>query len=127
MGLSFINDSKGTNIESTRYALASFKDIIWIAGGIAKEEGFESLLEETYRNIKHAYLIGSAAEKIAQALTKFQVPYTISTSLENALSAIFSNTYSKATVLLSPACSSFDQWKNFEERGNAFKSIVLNH
>jgi UDP-N-acetylmuramoylalanine--D-glutamate ligase len=120
--LLFINDSKATNIASASYALDAYRDIHWIAGGIFKEKNtFE--LSDQMKNIKHCYLVGKDADKFIELLEKNNVPYTLSKSIENALLEI-KDTVSSGTILLSPACASFDQWKNFEERGDVFKELV---
>ncbi len=124
----FINDSKATNVASTKYALDSFNGIYWIAGGISKDQGIEALAPLFYK-VRRAYLIGEAAENFAKTLKKYNVSFEITHTLENALISIAKNVAFgdiPGTVLLSPACASFDQWQNFEERGNAFIKIVEN-
>ena len=120
--ITFINDSKATNIAATSKVLDCYEDIHWIAGGILKEKEI-SVLGHHLKNVKHCYLIGRDAKKFISLLEKFNVSYTISESIENALIKI-KNTVDNGTVLLAPACASFDQWKNFEARGNAFKKLV---
>ncbi|NRA73746.1 MAG: UDP-N-acetylmuramoyl-L-alanine--D-glutamate ligase [Rickettsiales bacterium] len=129
--IEFINDSKATNAESTEKALNSLKgygDIYWIAGGMAKEEGIEPIKEEL-KNIKYAFLIGQAQNRFAQTLDKIGIRYKLSKTLdmafEHAIKMI--NTVAqnrKKILLLSPACASFDQWKNFEQRGKRFIQLV---
>jgi len=121
--LTFVNDSKATNIASCKEALDSFKDIYWIAGGIFKEKSVEELGNHL-KEVKHCYLIGKDSGKFVQILKANKIPYSISNAIENALSEM-KNTVKNGTILLSPCCSSFDQWKNFEERGDRFKSLVL--
>jgi UDP-N-acetylmuramoylalanine--D-glutamate ligase len=121
--LLFINDSKATNIAAASQALDSYEEIYWIAGGIFKEANILAL-DAHLKNVKHCYLVGKDAKKFVTLLEQNQIPYTISGNIENALIEI-KNTVSKGVVLLSPACASFDQWKNFEERGDAFKRLVL--
>ncbi len=126
-GLNFVNDSKATNAESSANALLAFDKIFWILGGRPKEGGIELLLPLLNR-IHKAYLIGEASEQFAEFLKKNSVPFALCGDLRNAFEmaanegrqAISSGNLSEATILLSPACASFDQWKNFEERGNAF-------
>ncbi len=120
--LVFINDSKATNIAATSKALDSYRDIYWIAGGIFKEKDIFDLGNHP-QNVKHCYLVGRDAKKFVELLEKFSIPYTISENIENALIQIRGVVHT-GTVLLSPACASFDQWKNFEERGNVFKKLV---
>jgi len=123
----FVNDSKGTNADATAKALSSFPDIFWIAGGKAKEGGIESLAE-FFPRIRKAYLIGEAANDFARTLDG-QVPYEISVSLDvavlNAAMDAAETTLPEPVVLLSPACASFDQFRNFELRGNRFRELVL--
>ncbi len=121
--LSFINDSKATNIASTKEALSSFKDIHWIAGGIFKERNLEGL-NSSLKEVRHCYLIGQDYEKFIPLLKKNKIPYSICNNLKNSIQEI-KNTVKSGTILLSPCCASFDQWKNFEERGNAFKNLIL--
>jgi UDP-N-acetylmuramoylalanine--D-glutamate ligase len=126
-GVRFINDSKATNADATSNALAPYERIYWIAGGKAKEGGIEALAPY-FGNIKHVFLMGAATEDFAQTLAKHNVPFTCCGTLDKAVEAAAkeSSLESKpgAVVLLSPACASFDQWKNFEERGDAFCQMV---
>lgn len=124
--IEFINDSKATNAVATAVALARFDTIFWIVGGKAKEGGLSGL-EPYYPQVAHAFLIGDAAESFAQQLGA-QVPYTVSHTLETAIDQAtrMALTYAplSSVVLLSPACASFDQFKNFEHRGEAFRQGV---
>ena len=120
--LIFINDSKATNIAATSKALDSCQNIHWIAGGIFKEKDIFDL-DIHLKNVKHCYLVGRDAQKFIKLLQKHNISYTLSESIKNALMQIKERVHA-GTVLLSPACSSFDQWENFEERGNAFKELV---
>lgn len=119
----YVNDSKATNAESTAQALATFDNIYWIAGGVAKEGGIEPL-QEFFSKIKKAYLIGEAAEEFATSL-EGKVDFEITKNIENAI-IYASNDCENGVILLSPACASFDQFKNFEERGDFFRKLVLN-
>lgn len=123
----FVNDSKGTNADATAKALASFNDIFWIAGGKPKEGGITSLAE-FFPRIRKAYLIGEAAADFATTL-EGKVPYEISATLDNAVPAAARDAeaagLTDAVVLLSPACASFDQYRNFEIRGTRFRDLVL--
>ena len=126
-GVKFINDSKATNIESTAQALACFQSVYWIAGGRSKSDGLE-VLEPFYGHILHAFLIGEAKSTFSNKLSgrvKNSQCGTLAKATNEAARLAFANRRNKgATVLLSPACASFDQFLNFEERGNAFKGIV---
>jgi UDP-N-acetylmuramoylalanine--D-glutamate ligase len=123
----FVNDSKATNADSTAKALASFDDIFWIAGGKPKTGGIMSLAE-FFPRIRKAYLIGEAAEEFAQTLDG-GVPYEVCGVLSAAIDAAARDAAAarldEPVVLLSPACASFDQYRNFEVRGKAFVDVVL--
>jgi UDP-N-acetylmuramoylalanine--D-glutamate ligase len=122
----FVNDSKGTNADATAKALASFGDIFWIAGGKPKTGGIESLAE-FFPRIHKAYLIGEAAGQFAATL-EGRVPYEISETLEVAVPHAAADSaasgLTEPVVLLSPACASFDQYRNFEIRGTRFRDLV---
>jgi UDP-N-acetylmuramoylalanine--D-glutamate ligase len=121
----FINDSKATNADAAARALASFTEIFWIAGGKPKEGGLAGL-EGYFPRIKKAYLIGESAEAFAKQLGA--VPHVISGTLDRALSEAAKDAAAAnlphPVVLLSPACASYDQFPNFEVRGDTFRSLV---
>lgn len=121
-GIKFVNDSKATNAEATANALRAYDDIYWILGGLSKEGGIGSL-EEFFPRIRHAFLIGKAQDDFAKVLDN-KVPYTKCDTLAKAFEASADKALSDArkgsVVLLSPACASWDQWPNFEVRGDAF-------
>jgi UDP-N-acetylmuramoylalanine--D-glutamate ligase len=117
----FVNDSKATNADAAERALVCFEDIYWIAGGRPKEGGIESLAKH-FPRIRKAYLIGEAAKDFARTL-EGRVPYEISGTLENAVAAASADAQA-GVVLLSPACASFDQFRDFEHRGEAFRKAV---
>ena len=123
----YVNDSKATNADSAARALASFNDIFWIAGGKPKTGGITSLAE-FFPRIRKAYLIGEAAAEFAATL-EGKVPYEINEVLSAAVDAATRDAHDagapEPAVLLSPACASFDQYDNFEQRGDAFRAIVL--
>ncbi|MFT4277016.1 MAG: UDP-N-acetylmuramoyl-L-alanine--D-glutamate ligase [Rhodopseudomonas sp.] len=122
----FVNDSKATNADAAAKALSSFGDIFWIAGGKPKTGGIESLAEY-FPRIRKAYLIGEAAAEFSATLDG-RVPYEISRTLENAVQAAARDAAASGldepVVLLSPACASFDQFRNFEIRGTRFRELV---
>ncbi|HWK64274.1 MAG TPA: UDP-N-acetylmuramoyl-L-alanine--D-glutamate ligase [Rhizobiaceae bacterium] len=122
----FVNDSKATNADAAAPALSSFPRIYWIAGGLAKEGGIEPL-RSFFPRIAKAYLIGEAAPAFAATLGE-AVPYEISGTLaaavEHAAAEAAQDESDELVVLLSPACASFDQFKNFEIRGEAFRQAV---
>jgi len=121
----FINDSKGTNADAAARALSSFKDIFWIAGGKPKTGGIESL-REFFPRIRKAYLIGEAAQEFAATLGS--IPHEISKTLEEAVPHAARDAeasgVTEPVVLLSPACASFDQFPNFEKRGDRFRELA---
>jgi UDP-N-acetylmuramoylalanine--D-glutamate ligase len=126
-GVRFINDSKATNADATANALAPYKHIYWIAGGKPKEGGIEPLAKY-FPHIAHAFLIGEAEKQFAKILKKGKVPHTLCGTLDvavrQAAKMAFAEKKTEAVVLLSPACASFDQFKNFEERGDKFCELV---
>lgn len=126
-GTLFVNDSKGTNADAAAKALASFTDIFWIAGGKPKEGGIIGL-SEFFPRIRKAYLIGEAAADFAATL-QGKVDYELCGTLDHAVPAAARDAagsgLAEAVVLLSPACASFDQFRNFEIRGNRFRDLVL--
>jgi UDP-N-acetylmuramoylalanine--D-glutamate ligase len=123
-GVAFVNDSKATNADAAAKALASFDDIYWIAGGIAKAGGIASL-QEFFPRITKAYLIGEAAHDFSRELDG-RVAVDMAGTLDAAVAHAARDAAGKAgaVVLLSPACASFDQYKNFEVRGDAFVAAV---
>jgi UDP-N-acetylmuramoylalanine--D-glutamate ligase len=122
----FVNDSKATNADSAAQALACFHDIFWIAGGRAKTGGIESL-RPFFPRIRKAYLIGEAADQFAATLAD-TVAHETAGTLDNAVAAAArdaaATTAHEPVVLLAPACASFDQYRNFEVRGDAFRKLV---
>lgn len=124
-GVPFINDSKATNADAAEKALLSFDTIYWIAGGIAKQGGIDPL-RPLFRRIVKAYLIGQATDEFAESLDT--VPLEKCGTLDKAVHAAArdaaANGRNGAVVLLSPACASFDQYPNFEVRGDAFVKAV---
>lgn len=123
----FVNDSKATNADAAGKALASFTDIYWILGGRAKEGGLAGL-EPFFPRIARAYLIGEAAEAFARQLGG-QVDHLRCETLDRAVQAAAADASrsqaEEPVVLLSPACASYDQFANFEKRGEAFRAIVM--
>ncbi|MGB8602620.1 MAG: UDP-N-acetylmuramoyl-L-alanine--D-glutamate ligase [Rhizomicrobium sp.] len=121
-----INDSKATNAEAAAKALACFEDVFWIAGGRPKSDGIASLAP-LFPRIRKAFLIGEAAESFAATLGD-DVDHVISGTLEAALAAACEaaavSGSAHPVVLLSPACASFDQFRDFEDRGEAFRTLA---
>ena len=122
----FVNDSKATNADSTEKALTAFRDIHWILGGKAKDGGIFPLAP-CFERIAHAYLIGAASDAFAATL-EGAVPYTRCGTLDVATRAAAAGAEASGAaepvVLLSPACASYDQFRSFEQRGDAFRDIV---
>ena len=122
----FINDSKATNADAASHALACYSDIFWIAGGKPKEGGIAELAPY-FPRLRRAYLIGEAAQSFGKTLQS-TVDAVQSGTLENALQAAFADAQAsnaaEPVVLLSPACASFDQFRDFEQRGDMFREMV---
>jgi len=122
----FINDSKATNADAAARALACYSDIYWIAGGLAKEGGIASL-SSFFPRIRKAYLIGKSAAEFAQTLSG-HVPVVQAGDIGRAIRSAFEDARSSDSanpvVLLSPACASFDQFRDFEHRGDVFRESV---
>ncbi|WP_299173126.1 UDP-N-acetylmuramoyl-L-alanine--D-glutamate ligase [uncultured Brevundimonas sp.] len=126
----FINDSKATNADAARQALSSYPRVFWIAGGKPKDGGIDDLTD-LFPRIAKAYLIGEAAEAFAATLgaNGGDTPHLIAKTMDAAVAAAAADAASAGgdqIVLLSPACASFDQYPDFEVRGEAFRAAVLN-
>ena len=124
-GIAFINDSKATNADATSRALACYPNLVWIAGGIAKEGGIEPLTP-WFQHVAHAVLIGRDAQILAATLVAHAIPFTLALTLDAAVPIAFAaaRALGASTVLLSPACASFDQFAGFEVRGERFAELV---
>ncbi|HET6624413.1 MAG TPA: UDP-N-acetylmuramoyl-L-alanine--D-glutamate ligase [Gaiellaceae bacterium] len=124
-GVRYVNDSKATNVAAASRALASFPDtrLHVILGGRGKQESFEPLAE-AFGPDDRAYVIGEAADEIATALAGAGVSFTRAGDLAAALEAAVAAAEPSDVVLLSPACASFDQFRDFEERGDVFRRLV---
>ena len=121
----FVNDSKATNADAARQALSSYPKVYWIAGGLAKAGGIDDLAD-LFPRIEKAYLIGEAAEDFGKTL-EGKAPHARCGTIEAATAAAFTDAAASgedAIVLLSPACASFDQFADFEQRGEAFRAAV---
>jgi UDP-N-acetylmuramoylalanine--D-glutamate ligase len=122
-GVLYYNDSKATNLDSVKVAIRSFKSPVHlILGGRDKNGDFTELAQLLTRHVRHIYTIGEAAEKIERQLRGF--PMTHSGDLKQAVADAAGRAHSGEIVLLSPGCASFDQYKNFEERGEHFRNLV---
>ena len=126
-GVNFINDSKGTNVNSTWYALECMEtDIIWIAGGIDKGNDYSELFTIVKQKVLAIVCLGKDNRKIVEAF-KDLVPTIVETaSMEEAVRSSYYLAKKGQTVLLSPACASFDLFNNYEDRGRQFKQAVRN-
>jgi len=126
-GINFINDSKGTNVNSTWYALECMEtDIIWIAGGIDKGNDYSELFSIVKQKVQAIVCLGKDNRKIVEAF-KGIVPTIVETaSMEEAVRSSYYLAKKGQTVLLSPACASFDLFNNYEDRGRQFKQAVRN-
>ena len=126
-GVRYVNDSKATNVASTEVALDAFTDvgpIHLILGGQGKDQDFTALRDPVGRSCKAVYLIGEAAAAIARALEDVDARLYRCGELERAVAAAAGNAASGEVVLLSPACASFDQFTDFEARGECFSELV---
>jgi UDP-N-acetylmuramoylalanine--D-glutamate ligase len=124
--VAFVNDSKATNADAAEKALSSFDNIFWIVGGVAKAGGIGPL-KPLFKNVRKAYLIGVAATEFSKTLDgvlPFDVSCTLDVAVKRAADDARNSSLAQPVVLLSPACASFDQYKNFEIRGDAFVKAV---
>ena len=120
--LLFVNDSKATNPTATAPALAAFPSIRWIVGGQAKTDDLDECAPH-FGNVRSAYTIGEAAA-LFERLLKPHMPVKNCGKLDAAVREAAADAKPGDTVLLSPACASFDQFRDFEDRGDAFKALV---
>lgn len=123
--VAFVNDSKATNADAAAKALACYRDIFWIAGGKAKDGGAAGL-EAYASHITSAYLIGASAEQFKRQLSphmKVALDGDLETAMRHALREAMASPVAQPVVLLSPACASFDQFRDFEHRGAEFKRL----
>jgi len=126
-GINFINDSKATNVNSTWYAIECMENnIIWIVGGVDKGNDYSELFPVVKKKVKAIVCLGKDNKKIIEAF-KDKVPTIVeTTSMEEAVRSSYYLAKKGETVLLSPACASFDLFKNYEDRGRQFKKAVRN-
>jgi UDP-N-acetylmuramoylalanine--D-glutamate ligase len=125
-GIAFVNDSKATNPDAAAKALSAFDNLYWIAGGQPKQDDLDAVLPYL-GHVRRAYLIGEAAARFNELLDG-KVETVVSETLDQAFYAASDDArrdgVDGAAVLLAPACASFDQFPNFEARGEAFRSLV---
>ncbi|MGB8489611.1 MAG: UDP-N-acetylmuramoyl-L-alanine--D-glutamate ligase [Bacteroidales bacterium] len=126
-GINFINDSKGTNVNSTWYALECMEtDVVWIAGGVDKGNDYSELFQVVKQKVRAIVCLGKDNRKIVEAF-RDKVPTIVETStMEEAVRSAYYLAKKGQTVLLSPACASFDLFTNYEDRGRKFKEAVRN-
>jgi UDP-N-acetylmuramoylalanine--D-glutamate ligase len=122
-----INDSKATNSDAAEKALSSYSNIYWIVGGLPKTDRITSL-SPLFHKVKKAYLVGTSKYEFAKFMDLHNLPYVICENLAAATELSLKEALNDPeinTVLLSPACASWDEWPNFEVRGDHFKQYVL--
>ena len=120
-GVTYVNDSKATNVDAAARALSAFPAIRWICGGLQKEGGLGDLLPAP--TVRRAYVIGREAEAFARQLDGVEAE--VCTTMARAVERAIADARPGETVLLAPACASFDQYDNFEKRGEDFAAEVI--
>ena len=125
-GINFVNDSKATNPAAANFAINQFNDIYWILGGLSKDNDLNKL-DLSNQNIKKIFLIGSSSKQISKIIPK-NINFEVSYNLENATISAYEEALKdqKGCVLLSPGCSSQDEFNDYQDRGNMFTKIVNN-
>lgn len=124
-GINFINDSKATNVNSTWYALESIKgDIIWIAGGIDKGNNYAELYDLVKNKVKAIVCLGLDNKRLLDAFSDKVETIVETKSMMEAVKSCYYLASKEDTVLLSPACASFDLFESYEDRGRKFKEAV---
>lgn len=125
-GVAFVNDSKATNVDSVVYALGSYQQpLIWIAGGIDKGNDYNLIKDEVKKKVKALICLGKDNEKLKQFFTGMVPVVRETQSVEELVRMAMEEASAGDVVLLSPACASFDLFKNYEDRGNQFRQAVL--
>jgi UDP-N-acetylmuramoylalanine--D-glutamate ligase len=126
-GISFINDSKATNVNSTWYALECMEtNVVWIVGGIDKGNDYSELFPVVSQKVKAIVCLGKDNRKIMEAFRERIQTIVETASMEEAVRSAYYLAKKGETVLLSPACASFDLFNNYEDRGRQFKAAVRN-
>jgi UDP-N-acetylmuramoylalanine--D-glutamate ligase len=126
-GINFINDSKATNVNSTWYAIECMEnDIVWIVGGVDKGNDYSELFPVVIKKVKAIVCLGKDNRKIVEAFKDKVATIVETTSMEEAVRSSYYLAKKGETVLLSPACASFDLFKNYEDRGRQFKQAIRN-
>jgi UDP-N-acetylmuramoylalanine--D-glutamate ligase len=129
-GVVYVNDSKATNADAAARALACYRNVYWILGGKPKESGLNGL-EQFSDRIRHAFVIGQAAEAFSKWLENHGIPFSDCGTIDIAVREAHRHAQNNrgqpggaGVVLLSPACASFDQFRSFEHRGDVFTALV---
>ena len=123
-GISFFNDSKATNIDAAVSAMKSFDGpLILIAGGRHKGADYDPLLKAAKINVKHAVFIGESRDMLATAF-RGSVPYTLAEDMKEAVDMAFNTAVKGDSILLAPACASFDMYSSYAHRGETFNNVV---
>jgi UDP-N-acetylmuramoylalanine--D-glutamate ligase len=126
-GIEFINDSHACTVNSTWFSLESMtRPVIWITGGMDEATDFSSLLQQVSKNVRIIIYIGKDPAQILAAFDSLEVPLIRARNMEEAVNLGYRLGRKGDTVLLSPACPSFDMYENYEERGRIFKEYVKN-
>jgi UDP-N-acetylmuramoylalanine--D-glutamate ligase len=124
-GVRWVNDSKATNPEAAERALTAYERIRLILGGSRKGASFDGLARAAReRGVRRAYLIGESVPEIAEAFAREGVPYVEAGDLATAVRLAADDAEPGDAVLLSPACASFDQFRDYEDRGERFRALV---
>lgn len=124
--VSFVNDSKATNVDSVKYALDSFSNpLVWIAGGIDKGNNYDLIMESVNEKVKALVCLGKDNSKLREAFHKQIINLLETDNMKTAVRSAMDYAQANDVVLLSPACSSFDLYKNYEDRGDQFKEAVM--
>jgi len=126
-GIEFINDSKACTVNSTWFALESMvKPVIWIMGGLDRNIDFSALRSLAEKKVKAIVFLGKDNKNLLRALEGLDIPTVAGRTMKEAVDLSYALGRSGDVILLSPACPSFDQFENYEDRGKKFKEIVKN-
>lgn len=124
--VNFVNDSKATNVDAVKYALDSFTEpLVWIAGGIDKGNDYGLIMESVNAKVKALVCLGKDNSKLRDAFHEQIINLLETDNIKDAVRSALNYAEAHDVVLLSPACASFDLFKNYEDRGDQFKQAVL--
>ncbi len=127
-GITWINDSKATNVDATYYALQAMKSpVVWIAGGLDKGNDYTRLLPLISEKVRAIVCLGADNRKLLEAFQPLGKPIREARSAEQAVQTAAQLAHTGDTILLSPACASFDLFKNFEDRGDQFRAAAIKY